>query len=205
MRAPALGIAVHLTLAAVTLAGVTMAAVAIGVGSRNVPVAFYSYAVPAAAVALTALVMRAWWRRRWPFDADAEPRREVWRLLAAAIAGGGSGAYAGLLTDWVYDAALNIIWFTLLPLAVVACCGDGMRRSLLRLVAVHVGAEIGAQMGYGTVFGISWVVTRNHLPYVPASISGVLLCELVVRSLRKRGALTRKPREVNESAPRRAR
>lgn len=205
MRAPALGLAVHAALVGVTFGGVAMAAAAIGLGSRDVPVSFYSYAVPAAAVAVVALALRAWWRRRWPFDAEAATSRELWRLVACALAGGGCGAYAGLLSDWFYDVALNLIWFTLLPLAVVACAGDGIKRALLRLALVHVGAEIGAQMGYGNVFGVSWTVTRNHLPYLSASVGGVLACELVIRNMRKRGALTRKPRQAIETAPRRAR
>jgi hypothetical protein len=204
VRAPALGIAVHATVAGVTLAGVAMAGVAIGLMNRNVPVPFYSYAVPAAAVATVLLVVRAWRRRRWPFDGEPHAPPLFVRLLAAAFAGGGCGAYVGLLSDWVYDVSMDLVWFTLLPICVAACGGRGLVRGLACLVALHLGAELGAQMGYGHPFGLSWTVTRNHLPYLPASFGGLLAWELLLRRVRERF----EPRAVatdQEAAPRRAR
>lgn len=206
MRAPALGIAVHVTVAAVTLSGVAMAAVSLALlRRRNVPVPFYSFAVPLAAVAIVGLVVHAWRRRRWPFDGAPRSHREITRLIFAAWAGAGAGAYVGQLSDFFYDLSMDLVWFTLLPIAVAACGGRGFLRGIVCVAALHVGAEVGAQMGYGNPFGASWTVTRNHLPYIPASLGGLLAWELVLR--RTRGRWQRPPAERTDAQalPRRAR
>ena len=60
-------------------------------------------------------------------------------------------------------------------------------------------------MAYGSLFGVSWTVTRNHLPYIPAGFGGALLCELLRRRAAGRFAFRLPGTAPLDAPPRRAR